>query len=80
MNLLEVRDMKANISPQSDQVVLDAGAQNMRLLTATTTTGTAVIATVIEEVNSFQTELADRASRQTRVLAEILSRDARRTI
>ena len=68
--------MKANISAQSDQVVLDAGAQNVRLLAVTTTTGTAVVATVTEEVNSFQTELADRANRQTRGLAEILGQVA----
>ena len=76
MNVLEIRVMKAQASPQNDQVLLDANVHEVRW--TTTETGTGVVGTVIEEVNSFQTELADRASRQTRLLMDMLNRDARR--
>jgi hypothetical protein len=70
--------MKVETSPQRGQVALEAVARDVLLL-AETVTGTHVVATVIEEVNAFQTELADRATRQTRVLVEILNRDRSRT-
>ena len=70
--------MKVETSSQPDQMVIDLGARDVRQSSGTAT-ATDVLAIVVEEATAYQTELADRATRQTRVLVEILSRDRPRT-